>query len=154
MTGEFTFCQHADARCVWRHHRARGLHVSNPLDQQIALGKHLVHGLPLFCSAPRHAAKAAHRDQRSGRQRKSRGWARHNGGRKRAHEQDPGSAEVLRCAGKGPARIVKLRLDSHWKSIASAWRLLEVPAHDLSPAGRGTGADLTRWNVVAIVHVR
>jgi hypothetical protein len=76
------------------------------------------------------------------------------GGRKRAHEQDSGSAEVLRCAVKGPARIVKLRLDRHRKSIASAWRLLEVPAHDLSPAGDRAGANLTRWNVVAVVHVR
>jgi len=73
-------------------------------------------------------------------------------GRKSAREQDSGSAEVLRCAGKGPARIVKLRFHRYRESVASAWRLLEVPAHDLPPAGRSARLNLTRWNVVAVVH--
>jgi len=73
-------------------------------------------------------------------------------GRKRSQEQDSGSAEVLRCTGKGPARIVKLRFHRYRESVASAWRLLEVPAHDLPPAGRSARLNLTRWNVVAVVH--
>jgi hypothetical protein len=109
MTSEFTFRKYADARCVRRHHGARGLHVSNPLDQQIALGKHLAHGLLLFCNALRHAAKSNMKlvhARHVATQRPMEGWARHNGGRKRAHLHRATKRTGVRCSGVGVPVVV------------------------------------------------
>jgi hypothetical protein len=76
------------------------------------------------------------------------------GGRgKRTHQQDARSTQVLRGADKRPALIVKLRLDPGRKAEAPSRRFFGMTAHDLPPPGQRTPLELTRWNVVAVVHV-